>query len=104
MNAGGSPAGQRFAAKEADIAFVSVEKHDAETVKSRVDALRRLAYDEFKRPVQVWNSSYVVCRPTEKGSEGLSQLLRQRKGRLGSCREVVRIFRMQSLALPKPRT
>ena len=34
MNAGGSPVGQRFAAKEADVAFVSVEKHDAETVKS----------------------------------------------------------------------
>lgn len=38
---GGSPVGQRFAAKEADVAFVSVEKHDADTVKSRVDALRR---------------------------------------------------------------
>jgi len=60
MNAGGSPVGQRFAAKEADVAFVSVEKHDADTVKSRVDALRRLAHDEFNRSVQVWNSSYVV--------------------------------------------
>jgi dimethylsulfone monooxygenase len=101
MNAGGSPVGQRFAAKEADIAFVSIEKHDAETVKSRVDALRRLAYDEFKRPVQVWNSSYVVCRPTEKEATDYLNYYVKEKGDWEAVDNLVRIFGMQSLALPK---
>ena len=79
MNAGGSPVGQRFAAKEADVAFVSVEKHDADTVKSWVDTLRRLAHDDFNRSVQVWNSSYVVCRPTEKEAQDYLNYLRQRE-------------------------
>jgi FMNH2-dependent dimethyl sulfone monooxygenase len=100
MNAGGSPVGQRFAAKEADIAFVSIEKHDAETVKSRVDALRRLAHDEFKRPVQVWNSSYVVCRPTEKEAKDYLNYYVNEKGDWEAVENLVRIFGMQSLALP----
>ena len=100
MNAGGSPVGQRFAAKEADVAFVSVEKHDAETVKGRVGALRRLAHDEFNRSVQVWNSSYVVCRPTEKeATEYLNYYVRE-KGDWEAVENLVRIFGMQSLALP----
>jgi dimethylsulfone monooxygenase len=100
MNAGGSPVGQRFAAKEADIAFVSIEKHDAETVKSRVDALRRLAHDEFKRPVQVWNSSYVVCRPTEKEAKDYLNYYVNEKVDWEAVENLVRIFGMQSLALP----
>ena len=100
MNAGGSPVGQRFAAKEADIAFVSIEKHDAETVKSRVDVLRRLAHDEFKRPVQVWNSSYVVCRPTEKEAKDYLNYYVNEKGDWEAVENLVRIFGMQSLALP----
>ena len=100
MNAGGSPVGQRFAAKEADIAFVSLEKHDPETVKARVDALRRLAHDEFKRPLQVWNSSYVVCRPTEKEAKDYLNYYVKEKGDWEAVENLVRIFGMQSLALP----
>jgi FMNH2-dependent dimethyl sulfone monooxygenase len=100
MNAGGSAVGQRFAAKEADIAFVSLEKHDAETVKARASGLRRLAYDEFKRPVQVWNSSYVVCRPTEKEATDYLNYYVREKGDWEAVENLVRIFGMQSLALP----
>jgi len=100
MNAGGSPVGQRFAAKEADVAFVSVEKHDADTVKSRVDALRRLAHYEFNRSVQVWNSSYVVCRPTEKEAKDYLNYYVKEKGDWEAVENLVRIFGMQSLALP----
>ena len=51
-----------------------------DTVKSRVDALRRLAHDEFNRSVQVWNSSYVVCRPTEKRRRTISIIMSRRRG------------------------
>jgi alkanesulfonate monooxygenase SsuD/methylene tetrahydromethanopterin reductase-like flavin-dependent oxidoreductase (luciferase family) len=100
MNAGGSAMGQRFAAKEADIAFVSLERHDAETVKARVDAMRRLAHDEFKRPLQIWNSSYVVCRPTEKEANDYLNYYVREKGDWEAVENLVRIFGMQSLSLP----
>jgi len=62
MNAGTSEVGQRFAAKEADIAFVPLVKGH---VKERVDSQRASAR-EFGREIQVWSNAYVVCRPTEK--------------------------------------
>jgi alkanesulfonate monooxygenase SsuD/methylene tetrahydromethanopterin reductase-like flavin-dependent oxidoreductase (luciferase family) len=101
MNAGGSPVGQRWAAKHADLAFVALEKHDFETAKARVDALRSMARDEFQRDVRVWNTSYVVCRPTEKeATDYLNYYVRER-GDWEAVENLVRIFGLQSLALPK---
>jgi len=100
MNAGGSPAGQRFAAKYADAAFIALEKHDPETVRARSSALRNLARDEFKRDIQVWHSSYVVCRPTEKEAKDYLNYYVKEKGDWEAVENLVRIFGMQSLALP----
>ncbi len=100
MNAGGSPVGQRFAARVADMAFVALEKHDAETVERRVSGLRDLAHGEFKRDIQVWNSSYVVCRPTEKEAKQYLEYYVREKGDWAAVENLVRIFGMQSLALP----
>ena len=100
MNAGGSPVGTRFAAKEADMAFVALEGHDFDTVKRRVDALRALAHDEFRRDIQVWNSSYVVCRPTEKEANDYLNYYVREKGDWEAVENLVKIFGMQSLALP----
>src|SRR5581483_4318004 len=66
MNAGGSPTGQRFAAKHADMAFILVREHDYDGARAQVQHLRRLAREEFGRALQVWCSAYVVCRPTER--------------------------------------
>jgi dimethylsulfone monooxygenase len=100
MNAGGSPVGQRFAARVADMAFVALEKHDADTVKRRVNGLRDLAHSEFKRDIQVWNSSYVVCRPTEKEAKEYLEYYVREMGDWKAVENLVRIFGMQSLALP----
>ena len=100
MNAGGSPVGQRWAAEHADMAFVSLEKHDFDTAKSRADTLRSMARTEFGRSIEVWNSSYVVCRPTEKEAvEYLNYYVRE-KGDWEAVENLTRIFGMQSLALP----
>ena len=93
MNAGGSPVGQRFAAKEADVAFVSVEKHDAETVKSS----RRRSAPSCASRFQPFSASVeqFVCglSADREGGKRLSQLLRQRERGLASCRESRANFR-----------
>jgi len=101
MNAGGSPVGQRWAAKHADMAFVALEKHDFETAQARVGALRGLARDDYGRDIQVWNSSYVVCRPTEKEAVDYLNYYVREKGDWEAVENLTRIFGMQSLALPK---
>lgn len=100
MNAGGSPIGQRWAAKHADMAFVSLEKHDADTARARVNGLRDQAH-ECGRDIQVWNSSYVVCRPTEKEAQDYLDYYVREKGDWEAVENLTRIFGMQSLALPR---
>ncbi|WP_421849282.1 LLM class flavin-dependent oxidoreductase [Novosphingobium sp.] len=62
MNAGGSDAGQLFAAKHADIAFILVRSPRPEDIKAQVDAYRDLARREFGRNIQIWVHAYVVQR------------------------------------------
>ena len=100
MNAGGSPVGRRFAAKEADMAFVALEGHDFDTVKKRVGDQRDIAHNEFKRDIQVWNSSYVVCRPTEREAKEYLEYYVREMGDWEAVDNLARIFGLQSLALP----
>jgi alkanesulfonate monooxygenase SsuD/methylene tetrahydromethanopterin reductase-like flavin-dependent oxidoreductase (luciferase family) len=58
------------------------------------------SHDEFSRSVQVWNSSYVVCRPTEKEAKDYLNYYVREKGDWQAVENLVRIFGMQSLALP----
>jgi FMNH2-dependent dimethyl sulfone monooxygenase len=80
MNAGGSAAGQRFAARYADMAFLLLQKHDHAGARAQVDAIRRLARDEFGREIQVWAECYVVCRPTEKEARDYLRYYVEEKG------------------------
>jgi FMNH2-dependent dimethyl sulfone monooxygenase len=66
MNAGGSPAGQRWSAKNSDMAFVTILAQDYEGARRQVQALRDLARNDFDRELQVWANAYMVCRPTEQ--------------------------------------
>lgn len=67
MNAGQSPTGARFAAQHADIAFLSIaEAESFETVRAKFANLRRIAYEEFHREIEIWTSCWVICRPTER--------------------------------------
>jgi FMNH2-dependent dimethyl sulfone monooxygenase len=66
MNAGGSGAGQLFSAKYSDMAFLILKSHEHDGIKAQVDAYRKLAFDEFKRGLQLWTHAYVVIRDTEK--------------------------------------
>jgi alkanesulfonate monooxygenase SsuD/methylene tetrahydromethanopterin reductase-like flavin-dependent oxidoreductase (luciferase family) len=63
MNAGSSPPGQRFAARNCDMMFTALV--DFDRAKAQLSAIRAMAA-EYGRNVQVYTSSHVVCRPTER--------------------------------------
>lgn len=65
MNAGNSDVGQRWAARHSDMMFTSAPSGDCEAVKAKVDHIRGIAA-EYDREVEVWMSSSVVVRPTER--------------------------------------
>jgi alkanesulfonate monooxygenase SsuD/methylene tetrahydromethanopterin reductase-like flavin-dependent oxidoreductase (luciferase family) len=66
MNAGSSPVGARFAAREADLCFTGISAHDEEAGVAKIRELRSLAREEFGREVQIWTACAIVCRPTER--------------------------------------
>lgn len=67
LYAGGSEAGRQFAAKYADIFFVSWD--DLEIAKRHIDETRRIAREEHNRELQVFAYCSVVCRPTEREAQ-----------------------------------
>ena len=65
MNAGNSDVGQRWAARHSDMMFTAAPTGDYAAVKAKVDHIRAIAA-EYGRDVQVWMSSSIVVRPTER--------------------------------------
>jgi len=69
MNAGMSPAGVRFSAKNSQIGLISLEGNDPEEWRPKVEAYKRMAREEFQREIQIWTNVSVVQRETEKEAE-----------------------------------
>lgn len=69
MNAGGSPRGMHFAAKNADMCFVILQSDDPEAARKQIDTYKRTAREEYGREVQVWTYCPVVQRDTRKEAE-----------------------------------
>ena len=80
MNAGSSPVGERFAARVADVCFISMSAHQEEAGKARIAQLRTLAQNDFGRRVHVWTSCGVVCRPTAREAEEFARYYIVEKG------------------------
>jgi FMNH2-dependent dimethyl sulfone monooxygenase len=64
MNAAFSPVGHAFAARWADIAFVSPDSGNPASAREKATALRELA-SSFGRQIQVWASASVLTASTE---------------------------------------
>jgi alkanesulfonate monooxygenase SsuD/methylene tetrahydromethanopterin reductase-like flavin-dependent oxidoreductase (luciferase family) len=64
LNAGRSPRGREFAAKNCDIAFVSAHNPEPKALKKQVEDYRNEARTKFGREIQIWMSAYVVLRDT----------------------------------------
>ncbi len=62
MNAGGSPAGRHFVAKHCDMAFVPAITDDEDYLRDQVRAYRKLAWEEYRREIEVWSAVYAVHR------------------------------------------
>jgi dimethylsulfone monooxygenase len=99
MNAGGSKAGQAFAATTADMNFAILKAHDPEGGKAQVDHLKAMAR-AAGREVQVWVHVYVVCRDTEKEAKDYLNYYVRDKGDLEAVNNLLTIFGMQSESLP----
>jgi alkanesulfonate monooxygenase SsuD/methylene tetrahydromethanopterin reductase-like flavin-dependent oxidoreductase (luciferase family) len=65
MNAGNSDVGQRWAARHSDMMFTAAPTGDYSAIKAKVDHIRAIAA-EYGRAVEVWMSSSVVVRATER--------------------------------------
>lgn len=73
MNAGGSDKGRDFAAKHADLCFVLLKSDDPAKCRAEIESYKRLARDSYGRSVQVWTTSAVVQRDTQKEAEAYLQ-------------------------------
>lgn len=67
MNAGGSPAGVHFGARNCDVVFASTDigLQTPEAMNRKAADLKRLAREEYGREIQVWTYCYVVQDDTE---------------------------------------
>jgi alkanesulfonate monooxygenase SsuD/methylene tetrahydromethanopterin reductase-like flavin-dependent oxidoreductase (luciferase family) len=73
MNAGSSPAGSDFAARNADVSFVGID--DLENAREMVRNFKQHAFEEYRREPLMFSGAYVVCRDTEKEAEEAHQAI-----------------------------
>jgi alkanesulfonate monooxygenase SsuD/methylene tetrahydromethanopterin reductase-like flavin-dependent oxidoreductase (luciferase family) len=86
MNAGSSGIGARFAAKNADMAFIGFYEDGAGQREGRSDGNGRIAREDYSRQLQIWTSCRVVCRPTEKEAREYAHYYIREKGMLARSR------------------
>jgi FMNH2-dependent dimethyl sulfone monooxygenase len=99
MNAGGSPAGQKFAATHADMNFVILKEREMAAGKAQIDSLKTMARDAG-RNIQSWIHVYVVCRDTEKEAKDYLDYYVREKGDYEAVNNLLEIFEMNSETLP----
>jgi len=100
MNAGRSGIGNRFAAKHADMVFVSFWESGHAGAGAAVADIRRLAREEFSRKVQVWSTAFVLCRPTEKEARQELRRIVEEEGDWEAIDNLARIMRVDNPDLP----
>jgi alkanesulfonate monooxygenase SsuD/methylene tetrahydromethanopterin reductase-like flavin-dependent oxidoreductase (luciferase family) len=71
MNAGGSPAGRHFGARNCDVVFISsdIGQKSPEGMREKVQEFKRLGREEYGRELQVWANAYVVEGETQADAE-----------------------------------
>jgi alkanesulfonate monooxygenase SsuD/methylene tetrahydromethanopterin reductase-like flavin-dependent oxidoreductase (luciferase family) len=69
MNAGGSGHGRDFAAKHADMAFVSLRTTELEEAKAMVDDYRIYARERYGREIGIWSHAYIVHGESDEAAQ-----------------------------------
>ena len=102
MSAGASPKGRQFAARHADVNFINLDAHDFDSVKARVDASRKTAWDECKREIQVWTNAYIFQGETEAEARAFYNECVFKKGDWDGVENLVSVMGLNSLSIPAP--
>jgi FMNH2-dependent dimethyl sulfone monooxygenase len=72
LNAGASPRGQEFSAKNVDINLIALPTEEA---PDYIKGIKRLANDKYERDIDVWTYCLVICRETEKEARAAQQAI-----------------------------
>ncbi|OZM80779.1 LLM class flavin-dependent oxidoreductase [Pseudonocardia sp. MH-G8] len=88
LNAGNSPAGIEFSARNVDINFASLDT--LENIKAYTDKVRSKARDDYQRDIQVMTYGLVVCRDTEDEAKRAFQQVVD-EGDWGAAGNVIKI-------------
>lgn len=70
INAGSSPAGQDFSARNVDVNLIALP---VEEMKEYVTTIKRKANDEYERDIDVWSYCLVICRETEAEAKAVQR-------------------------------
>ncbi|SHK35332.1 Flavin-dependent oxidoreductase, luciferase family (includes alkanesulfonate monooxygenase SsuD and methylene tetrahydromethanopterin reductase) [Pseudonocardia thermophila] len=88
LNAGNSPAGIDFSARNVDINFASLDT--LENIKAYTTAIRKKAREEYNRDISVMTYGLVVCRDTEDEAKRAFQQVVD-EGDWGAAGNVIKI-------------
>jgi len=102
MCAGASAKGREFTARHADINFINLEARDFESVRSRVEASRKTAWDDCKREIQVWTNAYIFQADTEAQARAFYNECVFEKGDWEGVDNLVNVMGLNSLSIPAP--
>ena len=102
MSAGVSPKGREFAANHADVNFVNLDAHDFDSVRARVEASRKTAWDECQREIQVWTNAYIFQADTEAEARAFYDDCVFKNGDWDGVENLVSIMGLNSLSIPVP--
>lgn len=76
MNAGGSNAGQAFAAKYSDLCFIMLDGDgDFDLVRDRVASYRTLAHVTSGKEISVWTNAGVILRDTAEEADSAARFM-----------------------------
>lgn len=93
INAGNSPAGMAFSARNVDVNFAALDT--IENMKSYSGKIRGMAHEEFNRSLDVMTYGLVVVRDTEKEAKAAFQEVLD-KGDYDAAENVTSLMGMQS--------
>lgn len=93
INAGNSPAGVDFSARNVDINFASLDT--LETMAEYTSSIRRKAHEEYRRQISTMTYGLLVCRDTEKAAKAAFQQVID-EGDWGAAGNVIKVAGLES--------
>jgi len=99
IGAGTSPKGREFAARYCDINFAILE--DLQKGSAWVRAIRKLAWDDYKREIGTFTYCYAVVRDTEREAREYYHYYVKEKGDWDAANNVCNIFGIESESATK---